>query len=185
MEHTRMMLASEADLDAEQARLAESYRRDGEIINVVRLFARFTEFFRAYKPFGLYTMVRSSLPPRIRELAILRLAVINKSDYEWAHHSRIALSCDISIEEVERIRVGDDRGWGEDDLAILQCVDAVRSDASITDELYARLSRFMDERAIFDLVITIGNYNMVSAALNVARVPLEDGLVGFREPVQH
>jgi 4-carboxymuconolactone decarboxylase len=172
----RMKILRDDEFDPQQEAISRSYAVGGSVINVVRLFARFMPFFSAYKPFGLYSMVRSSLTPRVRELAILRTAVLNRSDYEWGHHSRIALSAGLTGEEIQRIKQGPMAGWAAADEILLRAVDSIRHEANLNDGLYEELARVLDEQQIFDLVVTVGNYNMVSAVLNVARTPLEPGL---------
>lgn len=177
MAKQRMAILADGEFDDDQTAISRSYRVNGSVINVVRLFARFMPFFRAYKPFGLHGMSRAALDPRVRELAILRIAVLNRCDYEWGHHVRMGQQAGLSAEEVDRVRRGsEDPDWSPDDALVLRATDAIRHDAQLDDATYERLLSLLGETQLFELLVAVGNYNLVSTILNVAGVPLEPGI---------
>ncbi len=173
----RMKILSDEEFSPEQAAISKSYKIDGDVINVVRLFARFMDFFRVYKPFGLHSMAKAQLTPRVRELAILRIAVLNRCDYEWGHHARMAQAAGLSWQDVERVKSGFEADWAPQDATVIRATDAIMKDADLDDALYAELVALIGESQLFELLVTIGNYNMVSTILNVAGVPLEQGVL--------
>ncbi len=184
MAKQRMAILADGEFDEDQAAISRSYRVDGSVINVVRLFARFMPFFRAYKPFGLHGMTRATLDPRVRELAILRVAVLNRCDYEWGHHVRMGQQAGLSADEVARVRRGpDDPDWSPQDALVLRATDAIRRDAQLDDATYDHLLALLGESQVFELLVAIGNYNLVSTILNVAGVPLEPGISTLEAPV--
>ena len=175
----RMAILQDGDFDEAQTAIARNYIFNGSVINVVRLFARFMDFFTVYKPLGRYAQNKSALPARIRELAILRLLVLNRGHYEWGHHVRSGREAGLTSEEVERIKAGPDAGWSEADALVLRSVDSLRYQADLSDELYDGLRALMGEREIFDLMVTVCNYNLVSTIINVARIPNDPGVQGL------
>ena len=52
----------------------------------------------------------------------------------------------------------------------------ISADSHITDETWAALNKHFDKKQIMDLVFTVGQYNLVSMALNTFGVQLDDGL---------
>ena len=184
MSKQRMAILRDGEFTEEQMAISRSYRVNGDIINVVRLFARFMDFFKVYKPFGLHGMTRAKLDPRVRELAILRIAVLNRCDYEWGHHVRMAQQAGLALDEIDRVRAGpSDSGWSTDDALILSATDMIRKLATLDDDTYDRLNAMIGEAQLFELLVAIGNYNMVSTILNVAGVPLESGVVRLDQPL--
>jgi alkylhydroperoxidase family enzyme len=61
----------------------------------------------------------------------------------------------------------------------LQAVDELHRDAFITDETWQALSARYDTQQLLDVVFTVGQYNLVSMALNTLGVQLDQGLTGF------
>ena len=79
--------------------------------------------------------------------------------------------------DIERIRKGPDApGWSADDRALLRATDELRADAFVTDATWAELSRRWSTQQLMDLVFTVGQYNLVSMALNTFGVQPEPGL---------
>lgn len=176
----RLEPLTDEQMDAEQAEMLSHYRVDGEIFNVFRVFVRDFPMFKRHQVFANYIMRKSHLPPRDRELAILRIGWLNKSEYEWAHHAYMGVEAGLSEEEVKRVCAGPDAaGWSDWDATLLRAVDQIKFDAQMTDEIYNKLADTYDDKQMIDLVMTVGNYNMVSTGLNIFGVQLEDHVPGF------
>ena len=177
MQVPRLAPLTDDEMSPDQRDLVKSYRRGDSLFNVFRVGVRNVDLFRAFKPFGLYTMLRSELPPRLRELAILRVAIINRSDYEWGHHVRIARELGVTDDEITRIRQGADaEGWSELERVVLSAVAQLMTSADLDEPTFERLMTELGERCLTDLIYTVGNYATVSTALKVFRVPLEPGI---------
>jgi alkylhydroperoxidase family enzyme len=153
---------------------------DGKILNIFRTLAHHPKLMTRWLVFGNHILAKNSLSARDRELAILRTGWQCQAEYEWAQHAEIALHSDISPEEIERICQGPDaEGWSEKEVALLRAADELVDDAFITDETWNALSAFYNKQQLMDLVFTVGQYNLVSMALNTLGVQLEEGVQGF------
>lgn len=122
---------------------------------------------------ALFTAIRqrSTLPDRYRELATLRVAVLNRADYEFEAHvpfARRAGVTDAQIEALEADREPD--GFTEVDRAVLAYTDAMTRQVQVPEEVFARLRPHFDERQLVELTATIGGYNLVSRFLEALRV---------------
>jgi alkylhydroperoxidase family enzyme len=62
---------------------------------------------------------------------------------------------------------------------LLKATDELHADAHVSDETWAGLSKTYDTKQMMDLVFTIGQYNLVSMALNSCGVQLDEGLPGW------
>ena len=149
---------------------------DTRLLNIFRTIAHHPELMKSWMVFGGHILGRgTTLSPRDREIAILRVGSLCRSGYEWSQHVRIALGCGISEEEIVRIHEGAAaEGWTDAERAILDAIDELVADAFITDPTWKRLSDHYDTQQRMDLVFTVGQYNLVSMALNTLGVQLED-----------
>ena len=77
------------------------------------------------------------------------------------------------------LRPGDAPGWSAHDKLLLTATDELRKDAMISDATWAGLAKTYNEQQLMDVVFTVGNYNLVSMALNTLGVQAEPGLAGL------
>src|SRR5262249_61408959 len=86
----------------------------------------------------------------------------------------------LTDDEIRRIGEGPDApGWSSLDRALLRATDELHGDACVSDATWAELAEHLNERQLMDVVFTVGNYNLVSMALNSFGVQLDPGLAGF------
>ena len=152
----------------------------GTVFNIFKTLSHHPDLFRRWLVFGNHVLFKSTLPPRERELIILRIGWLCEAEYEWAQHVLIGKEAGLTAEEIDRIKAGPNaRGWSEVDKLLLQATDELRKDAFITDATWNGLSRHFDTKQLMDVVFAVGQYNLVSMALNTLGVQLDDGLEGF------
>ena len=90
---------------------------------------------------------------------------------------RIGKQSGLSDEEVHRIKVGPTaKGWSERDVLLLKATDELHKDACITDTTWQGLSKHYNTQQLMDIVFAVGQYNLVSMALNTLGVQLDPGL---------
>ena len=152
----------------------------GTVFNIFKTLSYHPDLFRRWLVFGNHVLFKSTLPPRERELIILRIGWLCEAEYEWAQHVLIGKEAGLTAEEIDRIKAGPNaRGWSEADKLLLQATDELRKDAFITDATWNGLSQHFDTKQLMDVVFAVGQYNLVSMALNTLGVQLDDGLEGF------
>jgi 4-carboxymuconolactone decarboxylase len=155
----------------------------GPILNIFRTLAHHPKLLKRWLVFGNHILGKNSLTPRDRELAILRVGWLCQAEYEWAQHAAIALDSGIAAEEIERVARGPAApGWTDKEVALLTAADELVRDAFIQDSTWNELASFYDKEQLLDLVFTVGQYNMVSMALNSLGVQLEAGAARFPTP---
>ena len=170
---------------ADQAAILAPIAAAGPVHNIVGTLARHPDLYRAWSRFGTYILERSTLPPRHRELVILRIGWLCRSEYEFAQHRRLAHPVGLSNDEIDRVTLGPDApGWSGFESTLLRAADEMHERRTITDGTWRALATQYDERQLMDLVFTAGEYNLVSTALNVFGVPLDAGLRGFPAPTR-
>jgi alkylhydroperoxidase family enzyme len=151
----------------------------GKVFNVLSTMARYPKLLKRWNVFGGHVLTRSTLPPRARELAILRTGFDAHSGYEWAQHVDMARAVGCTDDEIARVAEGPDAGWSDADRAILQATDELVGDHFVSDATWAALCAHWSEHQILDLVFAVGQYTLVSMALNTLGVQIEDGVQLF------
>jgi alkylhydroperoxidase family enzyme len=149
--------------------------------NIFTTLVRHPGLFRRWLPFG-GKLLSGKLPPRDRELLILRTGWLCHAEYEWAQHREIARSIGIPDQEIERVRDGAGagaEGWDTFDATLIRAADELHADARISDDTWAALSERYDEHQLIEVPMLVGHYHMVAFTLNTLGVPLEPGLAGF------
>jgi AhpD family alkylhydroperoxidase len=122
----------------------------------------------------MLTAVRNqtSVPGDLREMIILRVAVLNRAAFEFDAHAPIADREGVSKAKIEALResqladVFDAR-----EMPVLRLADAMTREIEVPDDLMSSLQAQYGPRELVELVATIAAYNMVSrflVALNVA-----------------
>jgi alkylhydroperoxidase family enzyme len=163
-----------------QRAILEPYERQGRVWNVFATIANHAELARDWLTFATYILQRNSLPPRDREILILRIGWLCQAEYEWAQHVRIGKRVGLTDVDIEHIRQGPQAaGLSELDRLLLAATDELHADACVSDATWSALSKTYDTRQMMDLVFTVGQYNLVSMALNSFGVQLDEGLEGF------
>ena len=153
---------------------------DGEVVNVLATLARNPKLMRAWGPFGAHILGGSSLPTREREILILRIGWLCRSEYEFGQHTLIGKRAGLDDSEIRRITEGPDAPeWSAADALLLRAADELHSDAFISNDTWKALSQRFDETQLMDIVFTVGQYNLVSMALNSFGVQLDGGVPGF------
>ena len=170
----------EAEWSPEQRELLRRARIDGSIFNIFRTLVRHPKLLKRWQVFGSHVLRKSSLDPREREIVILRIGWLCRCEYEWGQHVAIGRACGLSDADFARIREGPEAdGLGPFDALLLRATDELHADAMIRDKTWRGLAERYDTPQLLDLIFAVGQYQLVSMALNSLGVQLDEGLGGF------
>jgi 4-carboxymuconolactone decarboxylase len=139
--------------------------------NAIATFVRHPELARVYLRYNFYLMDRSTLPDRLRELAILRVAHRRGCEYEWWHHVVLARRAGLSDDDIEAIQRGEPAD--EFERTVVHAVDELEEKSNMSDATWATLATRFDERQLMDLTFTVGCYGALAMAFNTFGVELE------------
>ena len=122
----------------------------------------------------------SELDPRLRELAIMRIAWTTGSVYEWTQHWTIATSLGIEEGDLLGVRAWESHaGFSRVDRAMLRATDDVVERGAVTratwDELEASVRGPDTTKVLLEAVSAIATWRMMSSILQSLEVPLESG----------
>ncbi len=118
---------------------------------------------------------KSSLAPALRELVIMRVAILNRAPYEAEQHAPIALK-----EGVTQAQLDDLAQWDGSDRftpqqrAVLALTDGMTRNVQVPPAAVAEVRGFLGDRELVELVATVGAYNMVSRFLEALDIHSDD-----------
>lgn len=137
--------------------------------------------YKGQMQLGLELNQHGKLPPREREMVILRTAWLVRSPFEWGEHVAYGKRLGLSSEEIERITQGSSApGWNEHDRAVLRGVEELVGDYALSDATWATLAKTWDEAQLIELPGLVGSYTLTAMLYNSLRFGLLQGNDGFR-----
>ena len=110
---------------------------------------------------------RNSLPAALRELVILRVAVLNRAAYEFDAHVPHALAGGASQAAIDATRLEPLPAdvFSADERLVLELTDTMTRAIDVPDALFERVRARFDDQALIDVIATVASYNMVSRFL--------------------
>ncbi len=120
---------------------------------------------------GAYIRFESTLPPDVRELAIITTSREFDCDYEWSAHVVLARECGV---REEAIRAVADRssveGLTDDEASIIEYGREMFRAKRVSDATFARAEQRFGAQGVTELTATMGYYGMLACALNTFEV---------------
>jgi 4-carboxymuconolactone decarboxylase len=122
---------------------------------------------------GMLTAIRnrSTVPADLRELMILRVAVLNCASFEFDAHVPHALKAGVDQDKINDVRAMalSDR-FNEEERLVLSLTDHMTRDVEVPGDIMNQVTARYGSQQVVETVATIAAYNMVSrflVALNV------------------
>lgn len=137
-----------------------------------RTIVKHPALFRAQLEAGTMYFT-GTIPPRERELAILRIAWLCRAPYEWGEHVEIAKRYGLAPDDVERVTQGSTApGWTDHDRAILSGVEELLGDHALSDRTWERLEASWSEAQLLEFPMLVGAYISTALQQNSIRMQL-------------
>lgn len=146
-------------------------RRGGRLLNLDRMLLNSPSFAHGWNTHLGAVRGELTVPPKLRELAVCAVAVLNGADYEFGHHAPELLRAGGTPAQVEALKTlesGCDHAGVFDDieLAVLRLTLEMTRNVKVTEATFAGVrSQMGDARQVVELVGVIATYNMVSRFL--------------------
>jgi len=145
------------------------------ILNLYKVAAHSPKVFLNLIRLGNSVIGRMELPPKLREIVILRVATLNGSVYEWTQHVPVALQVGVSQRQLDAISDWRNSSeFNDEERAVLQYTDEVAQKVKVTNQTFDRLKNLFNEQAIVELTITIGYYGMLARLLVPLQVEVDE-----------
>lgn len=171
----RIPPVSEADDDL-RARLTKTpLDGEGRPLNLFATLAHRPRLLTRVNSLGACLMFGSSIPPREREVVILRIAARARCAYEIHHHRVLGAAAGLSIAEIEAaLEPETEHAWSAADLALLRVTDELAAGADVSGVAWDGLQGVLDDAQRVELLVLVGFYRMLAGLLNGARVEIDD-----------
>ena len=145
----------------------------------MRLMLKHPAIFRCQMEMGT-AIFQGQIPPRERELAVLRIAWLSRAPYEWGEHVDIGKRYGLEDQEVERVTEGSAApGWNGHDQAILRGVEELMADQALSDSTYVTLAKTWSEPQLIEYLMMVGQYVATAFIQNSLRVRLAEDNPGL------
>jgi 4-carboxymuconolactone decarboxylase len=151
------------------------------IPELVATLLRHPDLFQRVADLSIQLQGSGVLTPRDRQLAILRTTWLCQAPYAWGEHVKHSKRIGFTTEEIERTTQGSVHpGWKEDERALLRAVEELYEDAMISDPTWECLSKRLDDKQLFELLVLVGQFTTVAYFQNALRLRLSEGNEGLR-----
>lgn len=157
-----------------QTMFAEVRARGIEVPNIYRTIGHAPAMLRAWLDMAWPLRLNAKTPRALRELVILRGAIVAKTDYEWAHHVKMALAAGVPQAKIDALN-----DWPASALfdakerAALRLADEVTKGPGASADCMAELGRHFSPPDQVELVLTASFYACVGRMLTSFAVELE------------
>lgn len=118
----------------------------------------------------------SSLAGDLREMVIMRIAIVNRAPYEADQHAPIALKEGMTQAQLDDLPQWESSSlFSDKERAVLAYADAMTRHVQVPDEVFAAVKPHFEPRQLVELTATIATYNMVSRFLEALEIHTTDG----------
>ncbi|MGD9920168.1 MAG: carboxymuconolactone decarboxylase family protein [Pseudorhodoplanes sp.] len=159
--------------DPEVAALARRIRaeRAGVMHNLYRMLLQSPPVAEGWLAFLTAIRQKCQLPGNYRELAILRIALLNRAQYEYEGHVPYALRAGVRQAQIDALE-----NWQQSpeydpvERIVLAYTESMTRQIQVPDDVFAKVKEAFPERQMVELTATIGAYNCVSRFLEAIRI---------------
>ena len=142
-------------------------------IALYQALANSPKLLRAYSTLAKGLRYEADTPRELREIVILRIGQLTGSEYEWAHHRKMAADAGVPEEKVAEL----DR-WRQSELfdprerAALRCADEMH-DLALSDEGFRELSEVFTNAEVVEIVLLVAFYETVARVIQALGLEVE------------
>ncbi|MDB5489996.1 MAG: carboxymuconolactone decarboxylase family protein [Reyranella sp.] len=144
--------------------------------NLHKLLVNSPDMARAFSGLGGYIRFKSKLDPRLRELAILQVGWLEKSEYEFTHHVKIGKEFGVTDEDIQGLMAeteGKSSKLESLTKAVLRGAREMVKDLAMSDATFAEIKKDLSNEHMTDLVLTIAFYCAVVRVLATMQIDNE------------
>ncbi len=176
----KIPLVTDAELTAETREVLERLPP----LNIFRMLANAPTNLKTFVDWGLSLLFQTELDARDREIAILRVAHVTRSKYEWHQHAAIARRVGVTEDEIAAVKVdGPVTTLGTDRNLVCRVADEITRDVRLSDDALAAILERYGTRQALELILNVSHFNMVSRILESTRVEIETENVLEKNPL--
>lgn len=145
----------------------------GSVPNFFRALAHNPELLHGFLAFDGAVLGKTSLDPKLRELAYMKASQLNGCDYCLHHHCRLGQRAGLSDAQIQGV-ADPDASDAYDDLQrdALRFAEQVTRHIHADDALLARLRQSLSDQGLVELATTVGLANLTNRLTETLRMEL-------------
>jgi alkylhydroperoxidase family enzyme len=150
---------------------------------VLRTFAHHPVLANAFSPLNIHLLgPENTLPVKLRQIAIMRVAWITKATYMWSSHLNTSKVCGLSDEFYGPVQRGADDPYFTDlERTVIRATEDLVRDQRIGDEHWAILRAAWTDKQLLDFMFTVGCYTMVAGVMRSTGAERQEDLLALAE----
>ena len=147
----------------------------GSVIHLYQMLLHSPSIAQGWLDYLTTIRQKSSLSGDLRELIIMRVAMLNGAPYEADQHAPIALK-----EGVTQAQLDELENWQSSVLfdpktkAVLAYTDAMTKLIQVPQNIFEPIKEYFSKQELVEITATIGAYNMVSRFLEALSIHQDD-----------
>jgi alkylhydroperoxidase family enzyme len=150
---------------------------------VLRTFAHHPVLANAFSPLNIHLLgPGNTLPVKLRQIAIMRVAWITKATYMWSSHLNTSKSCGLTDEFYAPVQRGaDDPYFTPLEATVIRAAEDLVREQKIGDENWNLLRAEWNDQQLLDFMFTVGCYTMVAGVMRSTGAERQDDLLELAE----
>jgi alkylhydroperoxidase family enzyme len=154
----------------------------GTPLSLLGMVAHAQSAFDPWLKYSNTLLRRLELEPLLRELAILQVAHLAESPYEWVQHAAIASAMGASDEQIAAVEADreEDPSLTDEQRLVLGFAREVILDGSAGESQVAELARRLGTRQVVELLLVIGHYLAIARLIATTGLEPDPPLVAER-----
>jgi len=144
-------------------------------LNIMKMLANAETCFGPFLQFGSALLSKQQLDPALREIVILQVAHIEGGEYEWVQHVPIGIAVGVRQEQIDAIEANRFTAdcFNDRERATMKLVEEVVNNVRASEESVRNAAKFLPQREMVEVMLTIGNYMMAARLTETMRVEID------------
>lgn len=156
--------------------------KNAESNPVLLTFAHHPKLADLFSQLNIHLLSTTTLPVRLRQIAIMRTAWLCRATYMWSSHLNTSINCGLEPELFGPLQVGaEDPYFSEFEKQVIIATEELVEQHALTEQTWQALASQWSEQQMLDFLFTVGAYVTVAGVMNSAAVQRPPHLVALAE----
>lgn len=143
-------------------------------LNVFSMVAHAETALRPWLRYGAALLTELALDPVLRELAVLEVARLSGSRYEWVQHETIALALGATRAQVDGVESGALDGLAEPERAVVAFAREAVLEVRASDAALDAVRRHLPPREVVELLLVVGHYMAIARLAETTGIEVDE-----------
>ena len=154
----------------EQQKLLDGWWRN---MNFARVMAQHPKLYAYFVPLIRKVIPETELPPRDRQILVLRTLALCDETYEATHHAHISHHAGLTDADIEAARTGSP-SLSPFERTLVKAADELVRFHRVSDDTWSSLAGRYSQVQLMEVVGLVGTYTMLAMIMRSYGVQLED-----------